>query len=69
MIDDWLLAFADVSGAADILSGFIGLNERLRIKDFDHARAMALLAACGGDTLSSRRRLNLEPRLSPPGLI
>ncbi len=53
MIDDWLLAFADVSGAADILSGFIGLNERLRIKDFDHARAMALLAACGGDTLQA----------------
>jgi hypothetical protein len=49
---DWPMGFAGFSGAADILRGFVSLNERLRIKDLDRARAMALLAACGGeDTL------------------
>jgi Sensors of blue-light using FAD len=45
---DWPMGFADFSGAADLLRGFVSLDERPRIKDLDRARAMALLAACGG---------------------
>jgi Sensors of blue-light using FAD len=51
---DWPLGFADFGGAADLLRGFMSLNERPQIKDLDRARAMALLAACGGeDTLKA----------------
>jgi hypothetical protein len=48
---DWPMGFADFSGAADLLRGFVTLNERPRIKDLDRARAMALLAACGGEDM------------------
>ena len=48
---DWSMGFADASGAAGILRGFISLNERPRIKDLDRARAMALLAACSDEEM------------------
>ena len=48
---DWPLGFADFGGAADLLRGFMSLNERARIEDLDRARAMALLAACGGEDI------------------
>jgi hypothetical protein len=48
---DWPMGFADFSGAADLLRGFVSLNERPRIKDLDWARAMALLAACGDEDM------------------
>ncbi len=48
---DWPLGFADFGGAADLLRGFMSLNARARIKDLDRARAMALLAACGGEDI------------------
>jgi hypothetical protein len=51
---DWSMGFADVSGTADLLRGFMQLNERQRIKDLDGSRAMELLAACGDeDTLKA----------------
>jgi Sensors of blue-light using FAD len=43
------LGFAEFGAAADLLRGFISLNERPQIRDLDRARAMALLAACGGE--------------------
>jgi FAD-dependent sensor of blue light len=45
----WSMGFADVGGAADLLRGFMQLNERLRIKDLDGPRAIELLAACGDE--------------------
>jgi Sensors of blue-light using FAD len=45
------LGFADFGGAADLLRGFMSLNEHPRIRELDHARAVALLAACGGEDL------------------
>jgi Sensors of blue-light using FAD len=48
---DGPLGFADFDGAADLLRAFMSLNERPRIKDLDRARAMALLAACGGEDM------------------
>jgi hypothetical protein len=51
---DWSMGFADFAGAADLLKGFMRLNERSRIKDLDGARAIELLAACGDEeTLKS----------------
>ncbi len=46
---DWSMGFADFSGAADILKGFVRLNERLPLKNLDSARAVELLSACAGD--------------------
>ena len=46
---DWSMGFADFSGAADILKGFVRLNEQLRIRELDGSRAMELLATCGAE--------------------
>jgi hypothetical protein len=46
---DWSMGFADFTGAADILKGFIRLNAQLRIKELDGSQAMELLATCGTD--------------------
>ena len=48
---DWSLGFADVSGTADMLRGFMRLNEQQRITDLDSERAIALLAACGDEDM------------------
>jgi Sensors of blue-light using FAD len=48
---DWSLGFADVSGTAGMLRGFIRLDERLRIADLDGRRAIALLAACSDEDM------------------
>jgi len=51
---DWSMGFADFTGTADILKGFVRLNEQLQLKDLDSARAVELLTACGVDeTLKS----------------
>jgi Sensors of blue-light using FAD len=44
---DVSMGFADFTGAADILKGFIRLTEQVRIKELDGARAMEPLASCG----------------------
>jgi hypothetical protein len=46
---DWSMGFADFTGAADILKGFLRLNEQLRIKELDGSQAMELLATCGAE--------------------
>jgi hypothetical protein len=35
--------------AADILKGFVRLNEQLRIRELDGSQAMELLATCGAE--------------------
>lgn len=46
---DWPLAFADFTGAAVFLQGFVRFNEQLKLKDLDSAGAVDLLTACGDD--------------------
>ena len=46
---DWSMGFADFTGAADILEGFVRLNEQLRIRELDGSEAMVLLATCGAE--------------------
>ena len=46
---DWSMGFADFTGAADILKGFVRLNAQLRIKELDGSQAMELLATCGAE--------------------
>lgn len=46
---DWSMGFADFAGAAELLKGFMRLNEWSRITDLDGARAFELLAACGDE--------------------
>jgi hypothetical protein len=46
---DWSMGFADFTGAADILKGFVRLNEQLRIKELDGSQAMELLVTCGAE--------------------
>jgi hypothetical protein len=46
---DWSMGFADFTGAADILKGFVRLNEQLRIRELDGSQAMVLLATCGAE--------------------
>jgi len=46
---DWSMGFADFTGAADILKGFVRLNEQLRIRELDGSQAMELLATCGAE--------------------
>jgi hypothetical protein len=46
---DGSMGFANFTGAANILKGFIRLNEQLRIRELDGARAMELLASCGAE--------------------
>jgi hypothetical protein len=44
---DWSMGFADFTGAATMLKGFIRLNEQVRIRD--GTRAIELLAKCGAE--------------------
>lgn len=46
---DWSMGFADFTGAADILKGFVRLNEQLNLKGLDSAGAVELLSACAGE--------------------
>jgi hypothetical protein len=46
---DWSMGFADFTGAATMLKGFIRLNEHVRIRELDGARAVELLAKCGAE--------------------
>jgi hypothetical protein len=46
---DWAMGFADFTGAAGILKGFVRLREPLKLHDLDSARAMELLVSCGRD--------------------
>jgi len=46
---DWPMAFADFTGAAAFLKGFVRFNEQVKLKDLDGAGAMDLLTACGDD--------------------
>lgn len=45
---DWSMGFADFTGAADILKGFVRVNDRLRLQDLDSAGAVELLSAYAG---------------------
>jgi len=46
---DWPMGFADFDGAADILRGFVRLNDKLNLKNLDDAGAVGLLAAVADD--------------------
>jgi hypothetical protein len=46
---EWAMGFADFSGAAAILKGFVRVNENLNLKDLDSMRAVELLTACEDD--------------------
>jgi hypothetical protein len=46
---DWSMGYADFTGAAGILKGFVRFNEELKLAGLDGARAVELLAACGRD--------------------
>jgi len=43
---EWSMGFADFSGAAAILKGFVRFNEDVKLKDLDNVRAVELLTAC-----------------------
>ena len=43
---EWSMGFADFTGAAGILKGFLRFNEQLKLNDLDSDRAVQLLAAC-----------------------
>jgi Sensors of blue-light using FAD len=45
------MGFADFSGAAAILKGFVSVNDNLNLKDLDRTRAVELLTACEDDDL------------------
>lgn len=46
---DWSMGYADFTGAAGILKGFVRVNEQLDLRDLDSTRAVKLLSACGLD--------------------
>jgi hypothetical protein len=46
---DWSMGFADFTGAATMLKGFIRLNEQVRSRELDGTRAIELLAKCGAE--------------------
>jgi Sensors of blue-light using FAD len=46
---DWSMGFADFTGAATMLKGFIRLNEQVRIRELDGTHAIELLAKCGAE--------------------
>jgi hypothetical protein len=46
---DWSMGFADFTGAATTLKGFIRLNEQVRSRELDGTRAIELLAKCGAE--------------------
>jgi hypothetical protein len=48
---EWSMGFADFSGAAAILKGFVRVNDNLNLKDLDGTRAVELLTACEDDEL------------------
>jgi hypothetical protein len=51
---EWSMGFADFSGAAAILKGFVRVNDNLTLKDLDRTGAVELLTACeDGDLLKS----------------
>jgi hypothetical protein len=45
------MGFADFSGAAAILKGFVRVNDNLNLKELDGTRAVALLTACEDDEM------------------
>jgi hypothetical protein len=49
LFGDWSMGYADFTGAAGILKGFVRFNEQLKLHDLDSARAIELLTACGLD--------------------
>jgi Sensors of blue-light using FAD len=51
---DWSMGYADATGAAAILKGFIRFNEPLKLDDLDSVRATELLTACGHDQALKR---------------
>jgi len=48
---EWSMGFADFSGAAAILRGFVRFNEDVKLQDLDSARAVELLTACDDDEM------------------
>ena len=48
---EWSMGFADFSGAAAILKGFVRFNEDVKLKELDSARAVELLTACDDDEM------------------
>jgi hypothetical protein len=48
---EWSMGFADFSGAAAILKGFVRVNDNLNLKDLDSTRAVEFLTACEDDEL------------------
>jgi hypothetical protein len=46
---DWSMGFADFTGAATMLKGFIRLNEQVRSRELDGTRAIEILAKCGAE--------------------
>ena len=48
---EWSMGFADFSGAAAILKGFVRVNGNLNLKDLDRTRAIDFLTACEDDNL------------------
>jgi hypothetical protein len=48
---EWSMGFADFSGAAAILKGFVRVNDNLNLKELDGTRAVALLTACEDDEM------------------
>ena len=51
LFGEWSMGFADFSGAAAILKGFVRVSHNLNLKDLDGARAVELLTACEDDEL------------------
>ena len=43
----WSMGFADESGMADVLRGFVSLNEDLDLRRLPEAEAFTLLSTCG----------------------
>jgi len=48
---DWSMGFADATGVADILKGFVRINAQLQLRELDSASAVALLSTCSGDDI------------------
>ncbi len=48
---EWSMGFADFSGVATILKGFVRFNEDVKLKELDSARAVELLTACDDDEM------------------
>jgi hypothetical protein len=46
---DWSMGYADFTGAAGILKGFVRFNDQLNLRGLDSVRAVELLTACGRD--------------------